>query len=176
MNFRSASLASFALALLLCFCGAGSVRAVAAVLPQARIDAAIASEKRLHPKNPPIPGSPHPYYVVDGSDAQGFLDPTIFDYGYLANGTDVLIMPMVSGGSGGVFYTLLFTSIATKPAFIGYVPSMSGHLDVYINQGRLLVETPVFKGKDFNCCPSGHHVVVYTVVGTTLKKIDQYDL
>jgi hypothetical protein len=175
MNCRTVFLASGVLAISTIFAALGAARAGAAVLPQARIDAAIASAKNVRRKPPPTPGSPYSYYAVDGSAAQGFLNPTLDDYGYLANGTDVLIVPMVSGGSGGIMYTLLFTSIATKPAFIGYVPSTSGHLNVYIDEGRLMVETPVFKGKDFSCCPSGHHTVVYDVVGTALQKTGEYD-
>jgi len=166
----AAWLATFAL--LACLGRVGVARADATVLPQARIDAAIASAKNLHRK-PSNPGfSMHDFYVVDGTPAQGFLSPKMDDYGYLANGTDVLIVPLESGGSGGVFYTLLFTSIATKPAFIGYVPSPSGHLEVFINEGRLVVKTPVYKG---NSPDPSHHVIVYDVVGAALKKIDEYD-
>jgi hypothetical protein len=176
MNRRTVSFAIGAIAFIACLGALGACRADAAVLPQERIDAAIASAKNVHRKPAPTPGSPYPYYAVDGSGAEGFLNPSLDDYGFLANGTDILIVPMMSNGSGGIMYTLLFTSVATKPAFIGYVPSTSGHLNVYIDEGRLMVETPVFKGKDFSCCPSGHHMVVYNVVGTTLQKIGEYDL
>jgi hypothetical protein len=176
MNHPTAFLANRMLAFALCFYSLGAARAGATVLPQARIDAALASAKNVHRRPPPNPGRPYPYYTVDGSDAKGYLNPALDDYGYLANGTDVLILPLMSDGSGGIMYTLLFTSIATKPAFIGYVPSPQGHLNVYIDEGRLLVETPVFVGNDLSCCPSVHHVVVYDVVGAALKKIDQYDV
>ncbi len=158
-----------------CFAGALAGRADAGVVSPARLAAALASAKNVQRKPSPDPNETEPYYVVAGTDAQGFVNADTDDYGYLANGADVLIVPLQSGGSGGVFYTLLFTTIATKPAFIGYIPSGAGHLDVYIDGGRLIVETPIYKGNDPNCCPSGHHVVTYTLDGTKLKKLSEYD-
>ncbi len=151
-------------------------RVAAAVLPHDRITAIFASAKNIHRKPSPDASISDPYYVVDNSDAQGFVDDDSLDYGYLANGADVFIVPLGSGGSGGVFFTLLFTSVATKPHFVGYVPSPSGHLDVHIDEGKIMVTTPIYRGNDPNCCPSGHHIINYTLSDGKLKALDERDV
>lgn len=83
-------------------------------------------------------------------------------------------MPLGSGGSGGVFSTLLFTSLAAKPRFIGVIPSKDGHLDVHIERGQIIVRTPIYGAGDPNCCPSGHHTISYTLVNGERKKLNEY--
>lgn len=88
-------------------------------------------------------------------DVSGFVSPELASNERLANGQRVMILPLVSGGSGGVFYTLLFTKISGKTRFVGYVPSQNGHLDVTVDRGTLLIRTPVYgTGNGGNCCPS----------------------
>ena len=101
--------------------------------------------------------------------------PEYDDYGYLKNGQDLLIVPLGSGGSGGVFYALLFTGVtSSRPRFVGYVPSTGGHLDAHIAEGRLVVSTPNYGPGDPNCCPSGHTVTTYALNGITLAKIESH--
>ena len=126
---------------------------------------------------PPPPGSSgasRTYVQVKGSDAQGFIDPSFIDHGFLANGQEVLILPLESGGSGGVFYTLLFTTIDGRRRFVGYVPSESGHLDVHLQAGSLHVVTPIYGKNDPNCCPSQHRFETYTLNGIKLERLDQF--
>lgn len=148
--------------------------AFGAVLPQTRIDAALAVA-HLHRKT--IPTSVQfPYYQLGTSETEGYVDPDTLDYGYLANGADLLIVPLDSGGSGGVFTTALFTKLhATPPQYVGTVGSADGHLAVYLQGGRIIVQTPVYGPSDANCCPSGQHFVRYTLADGKLKKLDSYD-
>jgi hypothetical protein len=154
---------------------AGSATAHAAVLPESRIAAALASAKNVQRRPSPSTTLSFPYYAIEGTDVQGYLDEDLLDYGYLANGEDVLIVPLESGGSGGVFDTLLFTSLGSAPRFVGYLPSASGHLDVHIAQGRLIARTPVYRTNDPNCCPSAHHVTSYTLENGQLKKVEEHE-
>ena|SRR5215469_13044808 len=114
-------------------------------------------------------------YSVRGTTVQGFVNETIEDDGFLANGQEVLIVPLVSGGSGGVFNTLLYTRSGHDPyRFVGYVPSKDGHLDVYLDEGRLIVVTPVYKDSDAQCCPSSRSVKAYTLDGIKLKLLESW--
>jgi len=153
-----------------------SSRAAAAeVLPDSVLDAALASAKELHRQAvPTLSGQPYYKLGMDNSDGPGgFIDRTSFDYGALVNGADVLIVPMDSGGSGGVFTTLLFTSVRTHPLFVGPINSDTGHLDVHLARGQILVVTPIYAKTDPNCCPSGHHFVRYALEDGKLVKVEE---
>ena len=113
------------------------------------------------------------YYDVRDTNAAGYVNPELETYGYLASGADVLIVPLISGGSGGVFYTLLYTRLRSKPTFIGYVPSKTGHLDVSIHEGKLLVTTPIYRGNDANCCHSAKHDMTYALDGISLRLLSK---
>jgi len=111
--------------------------------------------------------------LAKSGDAVGYLDPAIVDYGYQRDNQDVLIVPLPSGGSGGVFTTLIFTHVRTKPAYAGKIES-NGHLDVYLAQGLINARTPVYGPHDPQAFPSGHKTVRYRVRGTTLVKVDEF--
>jgi hypothetical protein len=112
------------------------------------------------------------YYKVIGTDVQGHINPEIDDYGFLKTGEDLLIVPLPSGGSGGVFDALLFTNVKSHtPRFIGYVPSPNGHLDTYISQGQLVVSTPNYGQGDSSCCPSRRTITTYSISGITMIKV-----
>jgi hypothetical protein len=149
-------------------------RAAAAVLPQHVLAAAFASAKNLKRAPIPLTTLTLPYYKLRGTDAQGYVAYDTLDYGYLANGSDVLIVPLESGGSGGVFSTLLFTAARSRPAFVGVLSSPAGHLDVHLQTGKIVVRTPIYGVNDPNCCPSAHKLVRYTLVGGKLKKLDEF--
>lgn len=111
-------------------------------------------------------------YRVKGTDIDGYVNPGIEDDGYLSNGQEVLIVPLVSGGSGGIFDSLLYTRTGSVPfRFVGYVPSESGHLLIYINGGQLIVQTPTYKPDDPQCCPSGHEWKAYTLDGIHMRQV-----
>ena len=124
----------------------------------------------------PAPGGMHPdgpseFVRVAGTDVSGWIADTV-GHGFLANDQEVMIVPLVSGGSGGVFTTLLFTRLGGRVQFVGIIPSPSGHLDVSLSEGRLLVRTPVYKAGDANCCPSAIHYERDTLRGTKLVKLE----
>ncbi|GAC1356662.1 MAG: hypothetical protein NVSMB31_17280 [Vulcanimicrobiaceae bacterium] len=112
-------------------------------------------------------------YSVQGAQVGGFIVPDMVDDGYLADGHEVLIVPLASGGSGGVFTTLLWTRTGNAWRFVGYIPS-NGHLNVHIEQGALHVITPVYATGEPNCCPSKHHYVRYTLSGIHLKQLEEF--
>lgn len=114
-------------------------------------------------------------YAVRGTNVSGFVNLEIEDDGILSNGQEVLIVPLVSGGSGGVFDALLYTRYGSDPfRFVGFVPSESGHLMIFLNEGRLVVETPIYKRDDAQCCPSGHKWKAYTLNGTRMRLLEEW--
>jgi len=127
-------------------------------------------ERVLHP---PRPIRNWRFYTVKGGHAGGFVAPEYDDYGFLRTGADLLIVPLESGGSGGIFDALLFTGLKKRPHFIGYVPSVSGHLLIRIAAGTIEVTTPNYGPRDPNCCPSSETDTRYTLDGIRLKKIDE---
>jgi hypothetical protein len=88
----------------------------------------------------------------------------------------VMMVPIVSGGSGGVFTALLFTQIGGTTRFVGTLPSPAGHLGVSLEAGRILIRTPVYGAGDANCCPSAQHYERATLRGTRLVTEDRWDV
>lgn len=115
-----------------------------------------------------------PCVAVKKTDVYGYINRSIVDNGTLSNGQEVLIVPILSGGTGGVFATLLFTRYAGKTRFVGYIPSPSGHLGVHVSEGRLYVVTPVYAVGDAQCCPHAHHTADYTLRGIRLVLVEDY--
>lgn len=128
-------------------------------------------------QTPPMPDSDgRPEYQVAGAQLGGFVSPEFVDDGFLANGQEVLIVPLLSGGSGGVFTTLLWTRAGAGAwKFAGPLQSGAGHLAVYIVGGKINVVTPIYKGNDPNCCPSNHHREIVTLQGTKLRVLEQFN-
>ena len=129
-------------------------------------------------QTPPMPDSGgRPEYQVAGAQMGGFVSPELVDDGFLANGQEVLIVPLLSGGSGGVFTTLLWTRTANGGAwkFVAPLQSGAGHLAVYIVSGKLNVITPIYVGNDPNCCPSNHHHEIDTIQGTKLRVLERFN-
>jgi hypothetical protein len=90
--------------------------------------------------------------------------------GYLSSGQEVMVVPLGSGGSGGVFDALLFIRLGGKIRFVSYIPS-NGHLDIFLVDGILRVTTPNYRNGDPNCCPASHHYEIDTLHGIRLIKI-----
>jgi hypothetical protein len=139
------------------------------------VAAVLAGTKELEPCPQKLPSgsamSAMSCYQVRGASVSGFVDPEMVDDGFLGNGQEVLIVPLTSGGSGGVFDVLLYTRRGTEPfAFVGYLPS-DGHLSVYLNVGFIVEKTPVYKASDPQCCPSGFHYKQETLDGIKLRQI-----
>ncbi len=145
--------------------------ASADVIPKTLLYATLASTAQVQQKNPPVASNGMRFYTVKGTEANGFVSTDSNDYGFLKNGEDLLVVPLVSGGSGGVFTTLLFTSIHQHPKFIGIIPSPNGHLEVSITEGLIDVRTPNYDNGAPNCCPSSRTDTIYELDGTKLKKL-----
>jgi hypothetical protein len=123
----------------------------------------------------PAGGSRQRQVRVLGTATSGFVKSDAVDDGFLSTAQEVLILPLDSGGSGGVFTTLLWTRIARAWKFVGYLPSKAGHLSVYLQRGRLNVVTPIYASGDPNCCPSKHHHEIDTLQATRLIRLAQFD-
>lgn len=113
-------------------------------------------------------------YTVKGASSGGFVWPDTIDDGYLANGQEVLIVPLLSGGTGGVYTTLLWTRLDGAWKFVGYIPS-DGHLLVTLQGGKINVVRPIYKASDARCCPSKRSVEVDTLDGIVLRLIERFE-
>jgi hypothetical protein len=119
-----------------------------------------------------IPGAkPRTWINVTGGYNGGFLDDPEAHTGILADGTNVLIVPLPTGGSAGVDDQLVFAGprnghfryagvIASEDFNTG---SMSGHLQVGIIAGVIVAALPYYRPNDADCCPSAHFLARYTV-------------
>jgi hypothetical protein len=144
--------------------------AAANILSQARLISLVDKAPQL--KGSEIDGKPY-VAILPATDGTGYLDASLVDYGYTIDGRDVLIVPLVSGGSGGVFTTILFTTIDGKPTYAGHIDS-DGHLDVHLSLGLINAVTPTYGPNDPQASPSGHQTVRYRLKGATLVKVDEF--
>jgi hypothetical protein len=145
----------------------------------AQLDAWLASSPKIIREKPPASTEAHfPRYIsVIGADGStGWVDPNLVTDGFLANGQRVMIVPIDSGGSGSVFSALLFTQIGTTTRFVGTLPSPAGHLGASLENGRIVIRTPVYGASDPNCCPSALHYERATLHGTHLVTEDHWDI
>ena len=124
----------------------------------------------------PVPGDTIdlPYFRLQTPNGpfEGYVNPDIgITQGTLANGQKVVAAPLLSGGSMGAPYALLYTQVHGAWKYVGYLPSPGGHIGVDVKNGQLVVKTPEYGPSDPNCCPS-HILVEYdTLNGITLKKL-----
>src|SRR6266852_2629019 len=91
----------------------------------AQLDAWLASSPKIVREKPPASAANGSRYItVKGVDeSTGWFDPSLVTDGFLADGQRVMIVPIDSGGSGGVFTALLFTRIGGMTRFVGNLPS-----------------------------------------------------
>lgn len=163
-----------ALAALLC-----AAPAFAMTTDPASIVALVKSAKALtiDPSVPAIGGwsrKTHPYVRVgNGPNAVGgAVDPDFASIGRLADGTQVMAVPLESGGSGGIFTQILFaqTDPSSRPFYLGSISS-GGHLAVNVTYHGIVAISPDYGANDPNCCPSKYERRVYDVSGRTLKLV-----
>ena len=103
------------------------------------------------------------YVSIKGDGAApGYLDAAAIDYGYQVDRTDVLIVPLISGGSGGIFTTMIFTTYKGIQHYVGRIDSQ-GYLDVHLSAGLITAVTPVFGPHDAQARPSGHRTEHYAI-------------
>jgi hypothetical protein len=117
----------------------------------------------------PAPGGTdpktHPYVRVAGQQgfATGSVDAEFASIGRMADGTQVMAVPLDSGGSGGVFTQLIFAQpIDGAPYYAGYITS-GGHLGVNITYHGIVAISPHYGANDPNCCPSRYDRRTYTI-------------
>jgi hypothetical protein len=119
----------------------------------------------------PQPANGLRYVRVSGTPAQGYVKPELAERGRLRNGQDIVVVPLLSAGSGGVFFALVYTRLMSKAHFVDYISSRSGHLETSIRDGELEAVMPVYESTDAQCCPSRHRTQVYTLRGSHLERI-----
>lgn len=144
-----------------------TILALVKATPALKIDPSVPAIGRWNPKT-------HPYVRVGkGEDAMGgAIDPDFASIGRLAGGTQVMAVPLESGGSGGFFAQILFaqTDVDSKPFYLGSINS-GGHLAVNITYHGIVAISPVYGPNDPNCCPSKYEHRTYNIVGRSLKLV-----
>jgi hypothetical protein len=127
---------------------------------------------------PPAPldayGTP-PYEVLilgtqNLSSNNGYLESGFT--GRLSSGQDVMVVPLTGGGAtgGSNVYALVFTRVNGSVRYAGYLQSPTGHLEISLAHGQLLVSYPIFGPQGDNCCPPKTHYATYMLHGTHLQR------
>jgi hypothetical protein len=106
--------------------------------------------------------------VFDGPD-----DGYRAQRGFMRNGQETVLVPLASGGSGGVFATLVFTRVNGVRRYVGYIPSRSGHLAIRVQDGVLEARAPIYASSDPQCCPSRERYTTYTLDGIQLVTLSE---
>jgi hypothetical protein len=135
--------------------GGSAIIALIKSTPQLKIDPTVPSMGTLDTKT-------HPYVNVVGTNGVGggYADIEEVVRGTLSDGAQVLVVPLISGGSGGVFTQIVFGQRGGAAARYGGYISSGGHLAVAIKNGRIVARLPLYRAGEANCCPS--HMLVQT--------------
>lgn len=146
------------------FTAAQASAAMSAHVSQAEINEWLHSTPRIRLTRGRLPaGSAATVASLDGTTVSGFVSrPDGALDGLLSNGQEVMVLPLVSGGSGGVFYAFLFTRINGVVTFVTALHS-NGHLFTFLLDGALHIETPIYGINDAQCCPSRHDYRIITL-------------
>ena len=134
--------------------------------PQLKTDFTAKPPGTLNPKT-------HPYVRLGDQYMEGgFPDADYTSIGRLDDGTQVMAVPLFSGGSGGVFTQLIFAQTLNdeKPFYAGFITS-AGHLGVNITYHGVVAISPHYEASDANCCPSKFETRTYRIAGKSLKQI-----
>ncbi|MGB8797748.1 MAG: hypothetical protein WCC70_09375 [Candidatus Aquilonibacter sp.] len=114
----------------------------------------------------------HPYVrlVDEHQQVGGYVDADSASIGLVAGATQVMSVPLVSGGSGGIFTQILFARDVqdATPYYLGAISS-GGHLEVNITYHGVVAIYPDYAAGDPNCCPSKYSSDTYTIVDRKLK-------
>jgi|GEM_PF-2393135 hypothetical protein len=114
----------------------------------------------------------HPFVKLVGRETQpgGYIDSDRASIGFLDGGTQVMAVPLESGGSGGVFTQILFAQGPDdrQPYYAGAIES-GGHLGVNITFHGIVAVFPDYGPNDPNCCPSKYAIETYSIAGRHLK-------
>jgi hypothetical protein len=147
---------------------AAQILALVKATPKLKIDTSVPPSEAFNAKT-------NPYVnvlgVPEGQAVGGYVLGAEAQRGTLKDGTNVIAVPLESGGSGGVFTQILFARRgAASYAYVGYISS-GGHLDVRVKGGNLVATLPYYGANDPNCCPSKMIVQTYAIAGGKLKQI-----
>ncbi len=146
---------------------AATILALVTSSPQLTVDVSVPAPGGVDHKT-------HPYIRLlrNGRPVGGTLDPESASIGRTSDGIQVMAVPLVSGGSGGVFTQIVFAQNGerAKPFFAGYITS-GGHLAVNIAYHGIVAISPKYGPKDRNCCPSRYEMRTYTIAGHHLEQI-----
>jgi hypothetical protein len=115
----------------------------------------------------------HPYVrssVGEHEQVGGYVDADSASIGLVAGAVQVMSVPLVSGGSGGIFTQILFARDVqgATPYYLGAISS-GGHLEVNITYHGVVATYPDYAAGDPNCCPSKYSTDTYTIVDRKLK-------
>ena len=84
---------------------------------------------------------------IVGPDVWGLVDGKQITEGCLRGGVPVVIVPVISGGSGGVFRTLIYVASRRGPGFLTTL-SGGGNMRVTVEDGLLVERSLRYKGPD----------------------------
>jgi hypothetical protein len=103
--------------------------------------------------------------------AHGYADSALIVRGRLRDSTLVTIVPIISGGSGGIFEALLFSG---PPGSERYIATLRGvapsHLRVRIEHGYLVERSP--QDSTATCCWKHDYVRRSTIAGGRVRVLD----
>jgi hypothetical protein len=109
--------------------------------------------------------------LITGTAAHGLVDSMLIVRGQLRNGMQVTLVPVVSGGSGGIFEALLFTGRPGVEHYVGTLRGVEpGHLRVSVESGYVIERSPQDLGA--NCCWKHDYVRRSTVVQGRIRVLD----
>jgi uncharacterized coiled-coil protein SlyX len=109
---------------------------------------------------------------VPDTPARGTASPKRFSSGIMADGRWVGIVPLDSGSTKGVIYTLMWVWTDGQAQFIGEVPAENngfGRLKMDVEDGEIHLSWPTFAPDDNGCCPSRLRTKLLTLDGSRLR-------
>jgi hypothetical protein len=117
-----------------------------------------------------------PYVKLVGRETQpgGYIVADRASIGLLADGTQVMAVPLESGGSGGVFTQIVFAQGIDdrQPYYVGAIES-GGHLNVNVTYHGVVAIYPDYGPNDPNCCPSKYAVETFGIDARRLKLLSR---
>jgi hypothetical protein len=113
-----------------------------------------------------------PSFRIKGTPYDGLVVRAAVLDAVLADGPEVLVVPLDSGGTGVDFVAPVWAGPAGDWHYAGYIASPRGHLQVFMEGGYIVTRTPVYAASDPECCPSASRVTRYTVKSNKIHAVD----
>jgi hypothetical protein len=109
--------------------------------------------------------------LVDGPDIWGLIDSTMIVRSRVRDGTSVTIVPVVSGGSGQIFRTLLFTGPRGTERYVATLRGVEpSHLRVTVENGYVVERSP--QDSTATCCWKHDYVRRSVIAHGRLRVVD----